>query len=190
VLVETVQAFRGRDPRFSEVGSAVDYVTGALFGVTALVLTVLFVALGMRFFRRDVLAHRPIVRAGIRFGVVSVNLSFAVGVLMSVTQGSTIGDGGDLLIAHALSIHGIQTIPVVAAAASSSNSAASRAPIVHAAGTGWLVTCVATLCHTLLARPPFELSLLNGVAVAGLLVWAASAATASLRWLHACRESG
>jgi hypothetical protein len=188
VLVESVQAFRGRDPRFSEVGGAVDSLTGSVFGVTALVLTVLFVVLGMRFFRRDVLAHRPIVRAGIRFGVVSVNLSFAVGVLMSVTQGSTIGDGGDLLIAHALSIHGIQAIPAVAVAASSSNPAASRSPIVRAAGAGWLITCVATLCHALVARPPLELSLLNVVAVAGLVVWAASAATASQRWRRARRE--
>jgi hypothetical protein len=80
----------------------------------------------MRFFRRDVLAHRPIVRAGIRFGVVSVNLSFAVGVLMSVTKGSTIGDDGDVLIAHALSIHGIQTIPAVAVLTSSAWGAKDR----------------------------------------------------------------
>ena len=143
-------------------------------------MTVLFVVLGMRFFRRDVLAHRPIVRAGIRFGVVSVNLSFAVGVLMSVTKGSTIGDDGDVLIAHALSIHGIQTIPAVAVLTSS----ASGAQTVHAAGTGWLVMCVATLCHALLARHPFEWSLLNAVAVAGLALWVASAATTSLRWLR------
>lgn len=182
VLVESVQAFRGRDPRFSEVGGAVDSVTGIVFGTTALVLTVLFFVLGMRFFRQDVLANRPIVRAGIRFGVVSVNLSFAVGVLMSVTNGSTIGDGGDVLLAHALSIHGIQTIPAVAVPASASSPAASRAPVVHAAGTGWLVACVATLCQALRARPPFEWSLLNVVAVAGLAVWAASAATALLRW--------
>jgi hypothetical protein len=44
--------------------------------------------------------------------------------------------------------------------------------------------CVATLCHALLARHPFEWSLLNAVAVAGLALWVASAATTSLRWLR------
>jgi hypothetical protein len=31
VLLESAQAFRGRDPRFSEVGGAVDSVTGSVF---------------------------------------------------------------------------------------------------------------------------------------------------------------
>ena len=91
LVLESVQAFRGIDPRFTEAGSGLDVVAGVVFGITAALNVVLFVVLGVRFFRSDVLADRPVLRLGIRYGVVAVAISFAVGVVMSVNSGRDIG---------------------------------------------------------------------------------------------------
>ena len=114
LVLEPLQAFRGLDPRFTEEGNEVDVVAGIVFGLTALFNTVLFVILGLRFFRSDVMADRATMRLGIRYGAVAVALSFAVGIVMSVNSGRHIGDDGNLLLSHGLGVHGIQAIPLVA----------------------------------------------------------------------------
>ena len=68
LVLEPLQAFRGLDPRFTEEGGQVDVVAGIVFGVTAAFNTVLFVILGLRFFRSDVMADRPTLRVGVRYG--------------------------------------------------------------------------------------------------------------------------
>ena len=114
LALESIQAFRGLDPRFTEEGERIDEIAGLIFGLTASSNTVLFVVLGLRFFRSDVLADRPVLRLGIRYGVTAVALSFAVGIVMSINSGRDIGDDGNLLLSHGLGVHGIQTIPAVA----------------------------------------------------------------------------
>jgi hypothetical protein len=108
LALESIQSFRGLDPRFNEVGDTIDVAAGILFGITAALNTVLFVIMGLRFFRADVLHHQPILRLGIRYGVIAVMISFAVGIGMSVISGREVGDTGNLLVAHALGVHGIQ----------------------------------------------------------------------------------
>ena len=46
LALESIQAFRGLDPRFTEEGNGVDVIAGVVFGFTALSNTVLFVLLG------------------------------------------------------------------------------------------------------------------------------------------------
>jgi hypothetical protein len=171
LVVEPLQAFRGLDPRFTEVGGAVDVVAGIVFGVTALLNTVLFVVLGLRFFRDDVLGDRPLLRAGIRYGVVAVWVSFAVGVVMSLVGGRLIGDAGDLMLTHALGVHGIQTVPLVALLIIWAGDSPHRALWLHAAGIGWLTACAATLINATLGDSPSHLSILMAVALAGLVTW-------------------
>jgi hypothetical protein len=179
LVVEPLQAFRGLDPRFTEVGGAVDVVTGIVFGVTALLNTVLFVVLGLRFFRDDVLGDRPLLRAGIRYGVVAVWVSFAVGVVMSVVGGRVIGDDGDLMLTHALGVHGIQTVPLIALLLIWAGGSAHRAAWLHAAGIGWLTACAATLLIATLGDSPSDLSILMVIAIAGLLAWLTAAGRAA-----------
>ena len=83
-VIEPLQSFRGLDPRFTEEGEPIDGIAGAFFGVTAALTIVLFVLLGVQFFRRGVLADRPVLRLGVRYGVVAVVISFGVGAIMSV----------------------------------------------------------------------------------------------------------
>jgi hypothetical protein len=171
LVMEPLQAFRGLDPRFTEVGGMVDVVAGIVFGVAALLNTVLFVVLGMRFFRDDVLGDRPLLRVGIRYGVVAVWVSFAVGVVMSLVGGRVIGDDGDLMLTHALGVHGIQAVPLVALLLIWAGDSLHRATWLHAAGIGWLTACAATLLNATLGFPPSDISILMVVAVAGLVTW-------------------
>jgi hypothetical protein len=180
LVLESVQAFRGLDPRFTEAGSQLDVVTGIIFGVTAALNTLLFVLLGLRFFRSDVLADRPVVRLGVRYGVAAVWISFAAGIVMSFNSGREVGDG-NLLLSHGLGVHGIQAIPAVALLV----AAARTAPVttwLNVAGIGWLAACSAALLQALLGDPPLEASLLTAVIVAGVTLWAVGAGQALLTW--------
>jgi hypothetical protein len=190
LVLEPLQAFRGLDPRFTEEGGPIDVVAGIIFGVTALLNTILFVLLGRRFFRADVLPDRPTLRLGIRYGVIAVWLSFAVGIVMSVNNGRHVGDAGNLLLSHALGVHGIQTLPVVAlvmtwAAAAPTATSWVRAGWVHAAGVGWFAACTAALVQAVLGRAPLEPSVLTLVIVVGLTVWVLSAGGALIAWHQA-----
>lgn len=72
LLLESLQAFRGLDPRFTEEGEATDVIAGIIFGATAGITAVLFVLLGYQFFRRGVLDDRPMLRLGIGYGAAAV----------------------------------------------------------------------------------------------------------------------
>jgi len=182
LVVEPVQAFRGLDPRFTQVGGVVDQIAGAVFGLTALVLTVAFVFLGLRFFRSDVLEDRPILRTGIRYGTVAVWMSFGVGIAMSVNAGRQVGDAGDLMLTHALGVHGIQAVPAVALLLIWATAVSRSSGWIHVAGAGWLAACTAALLQSLVGRPPLETSAFPVAMVAGLVVWAIVGGYARRSW--------
>jgi hypothetical protein len=182
LVLESLQAFRGVDPRFTEEGSQIDVVAGIIFGLTALSNTVLFVILGLRFFRSDVLADRPVLRLGVRYGAAAVGISFAIGIVMSINSGRHLGDDGNLLLSHALGVHGIQTIPVVALIVGATHTIPPSTTWLHTTGVGWLVACIAALIQAVVDQPPLGASLLTIVIVAGLLLWAAGASHALLTW--------
>jgi hypothetical protein len=186
LVLESIQSFRGLDPRFTEAGGSVDGALGIIFGFTALLNTVVFVLLGLRFFRADALADRPVLRIGIRYGVVAVWLSFGVGILMSVISGRDVGDEGNLLLSHGLGVHGIQTVPLVALVLAWSRMRLRRS-WVHVAGIGWLAACTAALVQALLGRPPLDASVLTMVIVVGLAIWVAAAGYAGISWIRATR---
>jgi hypothetical protein len=182
LAVESIQAFRGLDPRFTEEGSEVDGIAGIIFGLTAASNTILFFLLGLRFFRSDVLADRSVLRLGIRYGVAAVWISFAVGTVMSVSSGREIGDEGNLLLSHGLGVHGVQAIPVVAVVASAASTKPLATTWLHAAGIGWLAACTAALIQAFLGEPPLGASVFTALIVAGLALWAAGASQALLTW--------
>ena len=117
---------------------------------------------------------RPVLRLGIRYGFVAVMLSFGIGILMSITSGRSIGDAGDLLLAHALGVHGIQALPAVALVLVSFTAVHRAAGWVHLAGVGWLTASVAALGQALMGRPPLEVSPLTGLMVTGCVAWVAA----------------
>ena len=183
LVLESLQAFRGLDPRFSEAGGQLDEVAGGIFGLTAGLNTVLFLILGLRFFRSDVLRDRPTLRLGIRYGAAAVMLSFGVGIIMSVISGREVGAAGNLLLSHGLGVHAIQALPLLALLL---ERAAPRAMSwLHAAGIGWLTASTAAFAQALLGRPPLEMSVLTTLIVLGLMAWAAATGYSLLSWHQA-----
>lgn len=180
-VLEPLQAFRGLDPRFTEAGGAVDVVAGIVFGATAVLGTVLFVILGLRFFREDVLHGDQILRWGIRYGVVAVWISFGLGIVMSVVGGREFGEAGNLIPAHGLGAHGIQAIPIVALLLVWARVA--RSEWIHFAGMGWVLACAAAAFQALLGQAPFTPSLFTGLVVLGVVTWAVAGIFALRSWL-------
>jgi hypothetical protein len=188
-VLEPLQAFRGIDPRFTEAGNAADVVLGIFFGATALLLVVLFVIFALRFFRDDVLQDYPTLRLGIRYGVVAVALSFGIGISMTVIGGRVVGDDGNLLLAHALGVHGIQALPGVALLVVWAGAAPRTNSWLHIAGVAWLAASTAALVQAMLGRPPMEMSFLTTLIAAGLAVWAVAAARSVVSWVRAAEAA-
>ena len=137
--VETIQAFRGLDPRFSRVAGPVDLVVGYVFGGTAVMIAICFTGLGIKYFRA---IATPVVLA-VRYGVVAAWVAFGVGITMSVVQGRHLGEHGNLLFVHAAGFHGLQFIPAVALLHQwSSSDPWTTRRFVHVAGIAWLGACL------------------------------------------------
>jgi hypothetical protein len=185
LVLESLQAFRGLDPRFSEAGGQLDEVAGGIFGLTAGLNTVLFLILGLRFFRSDVLRNRPTLRLGIRYGAAAVMLSFGVGIIMSVISGREVGAAGNLLLSHGLGVHAIQALPLAALLLERVASTPRPTSWLHAAGIGWLIASTAAFVQALLGRPPLEKSVLTTLIVVGLMAWAAATGYSLLSWRQA-----
>jgi hypothetical protein len=186
-VLEPVQAWRGLDPRFTEAGSGLDVVLGIVFALTALFNTALFVLLGLRFFRADVLDRRPVLRLGIRYGVVAVFLSFAVGTVMIAIKGRVTGDEGNLMLAHGLGVHGLQTVPLVALVLAWACLERGPRVWVHTAGIGWLIACLGALGQAMVGELPTEPTKFVMLTVAGLGAWLAVAVYAIIAWRRSVR---
>jgi hypothetical protein len=189
LTLESLQALRGLDPRFTEAGGHIDVIAGIVFGFTAALNTVMFMVLGLRFFRSDVLADRPALRLGIRYGAAAVTLSFAVGILMSVNSGREFGQEGNLLVSHGLGAHGLQAIPMVALLVVVTGTTPRATRWLHAAGIGWLAACAVALAQALLGHAPLERSVLTTPVVVGLALWAAGASHTLLTWRQATHRT-
>ena len=174
IPIETVQAVRGLDPRFTVAGGTADQVAGALFGLTAVMVVILFAILARRFFRNDVLADNPPLRAAIRYGILAITFAFGTGLVMSALRTRFIADTGNLMPLHAVGFHGIQAVPLVALLAGASGLALSvRMRLTHVAGIAWLIMCIALLAQALSGESLLDV---KPAAIAGALalaVWAA-----------------
>ena len=181
--VETVQTFRGLDPRFSKVGTPWDQMIGGIFFLTAVSLLVLFIIMALRFFRRPGLSVDSTVLLAIKYGCVTTLGAFAAGVWMSVIGGRHTGPAGNILPLHALGFHGLQTVPVVALlllwAGAKSDDARKW---VHLTGVAWLAACAAVAWQTVAGRSVFEVTPATLVTAFVLAVWSGVALFAFWRW--------
>lgn len=167
--VETIQIFRGFDPRFSRVSTPLDQAIGGLFFLSAVGIFICFLALTLRFFFRS---PDPLVLA-LRYGSVAAIAAFLVGIVMSVVGAPRFGDEGNLLPLHATGFHGLQAVPLVALGmvwAKVEESRAKRA--VHAAGLLWFVVGAGIAWQSFSGRPVLEPSIPMGLAALALGGWA------------------
>jgi hypothetical protein len=164
--IETVQAFRGLDPRFTVAGTSTDQLLGGVFFLAALCIMVCFLVLAAKYFR----ASSTTFTVAVRYGTAASLVAFGVGIVMSVvTRGRTVPEAGNLLVLHAAGFHGLQTIPLVALFsvwAGASDMVARRR--VHVAGLAWLLTCLAVAWQSGSGRAIAEPSLASAVAAVAL----------------------
>jgi hypothetical protein len=182
--VETVQIFRGIDPRFSDAGSSSDQFFGILFGLAAVAQIVAFVILAVRFFR----IPASLAVLAIRYASGATMLAFVAGVWMSVIGGREVGEAGNLLPLHALGFHALQAIPLLAwlLERSSLPSPNSRR-LVHIAGAGWMAACLAVAWQTQAGRSIVDTTPATLAALAILLLWIGLSVAALVAW---CRTAG
>ncbi|MFD0697304.1 hypothetical protein ACFQZT_24835 [Paenibacillus sp. GCM10027628] len=170
--VETVQQFRGINPRFSRIGSVIDSVVGALFGLDSLLIIVVTVLLAIPFFRRRKANGRPLVVLGIRYAFLSTMAAFAAGLWMIAISSRYTGAAGNLIVLHGLGFHALQALPLLGwllEKARSGELIARR--LIHTGSTAWLISVLLVGLQTAFGRTVFELTALPLLAGIMLLVW-------------------
>ena len=167
--IETVQAFRGLDPRFSAVAGGPDQILGGVLFYDAVFIMVLFLVLAWRFLR----AETTLLRLAVRYAAAACSVSFGVGIWMSLFQGRMTGAQGNLLAIHAAGFHGLQAIPVVALLfvwGGARDGVARR--WVHVAGIAWGGFCTAILWQAAAGWGPLEVSPATVAALVFFSGWA------------------
>ena len=177
--IETVQAMRGLDPRFSRVGGPVDQALGGVFLLDAIFIMGLFARLAVKFFRAP---SAPLVVA-VRYGTLACFMAFGVGILMSAINGRYVGEG-NLLVLHAAGFHGLQAVPLVALLFRWGNADRSTSrPLVHLAGLSWCGGCLAIGWQSGSGAAVIEISAATVVTGICLLTFAVTAALAARAWM-------
>jgi hypothetical protein len=145
--IETIQAFRGLDPRFSRSAGPIDQLAGLFFFLAALGIMAGFIVLALKYFS----AEATPVRVAVRYGAMACMIGFITGIWMSlVTQGRSVPEAGNLLVVHAAGFHGIQLIPLLALMLEKSGKPHKAvAGHVHVAGVLWVGGCVALAWQSL-----------------------------------------
>ena len=181
-VIETMQAFRGLDPRFSRIAGTADQIAGGVFFLAAVGIMVCFIIVAMKYFR---LPPTP-VSVAVRYGAATCMLAFGVGILMSaVTEGRHVPEEGNLLFLHAAGFHGLQTIPLLALLlrwANVPDVVAMRQ--VHVAGFAWLGACAAIALQSFSGQTLLEVS--TGTVAAGvfLLTWLLAFSASAAAWVR------
>lgn len=137
---ETVQNFRGVNPRFVTDGSAFDQTVGSVFAFVAMLLIVFYLFMGVRFFLPRASRARPEMTLGIRYALIAVVVSFAAGIWISANQGRYTGAEGNIIWLHGLGFHALQAVPFVAWLTERSSLASPvRRRLVHLSGIAFLL---------------------------------------------------
>lgn len=180
--VETIQVFRGLDPRFSRVGTPFDQILGGVFFLSAIAIMICFCALCFRFFFRSTSGEDGPLVLALRYGTAASMLGFGIGIAMSAFGGPGYGGGGNLLPLHAVGFHGLQAVPLVALLGRwGGQEAGAVRSAVHVAGLAWLGLCLGVAAQSFGGRSVLEPSLATGAAFFALLLWGSILARA-LTW--------
>ncbi len=172
--VETVQHFRGINPRYTQVGTIADSIFGYLFGLESLVIIVFTVLVAIPFFRNGRPEMRPLLVLGIRYAFVSTMVAFAGGLWMITLMGRYIGDAGNLIVFHGLGLHAMQALPLLGwllERASTDGKIARR--WIHVGSIAWTMSILLVSIQTGLGQTVFELTVLPALTGVMLIVWLA-----------------
>jgi hypothetical protein len=181
--IETIQQFRGIDPRFSQA-EPVSQIFGAFFFASAMGVMVLAIALAVRAFEVPAAGPQGMLVIAARWAGVSMVMGFLAGFWLSGNQGRLVGEAGNLLPLHAAGFHAVQAVPLVALMLAWSRLQVETARRwVHVAGAAWAAACMAIWWQTALGRAVTDLATAAGVVAVMLLgLWALSALRALVAW--------
>jgi hypothetical protein len=158
---ETIQNFRGVNPRFVDSDSIFDQTAGNIFTFVALFLVLFYVYLGIQFFRAKAYKIRPVIALSVRYAMIAVVISFASGIWISANQGRYTGAEGNIIWLHGLGFHALQAVPLVALLAERIYTKVSvRHALIHITGTSYLLGLVAIGGQTMNGHSILEWSLL------------------------------
>lgn len=190
-FAETVQNFRGVNPRFVKGGTHFDAMVGSIFAFVALLLILSYLFLAVQYFRRKAYALQPELVLGIRYAMVAIMLSFAAGIWISLNMGRTVGLHGNIIWLHGLGFHALQAMPIVAwLAKRTSLTAKARSGLIHTAGIAYVLGLLALGWQTYLGRPVFEWSTLPFVVLGCFLISLAAGVQALRKAWPPARTSG
>lgn len=171
-LIETLQNFRGFNPRFSKAGGPVDTLAGALFGVVSLSFVISGILLTIQFLRMKAPLSRPVLINGIRYALLSVFIANLAGLIMMSLQGRFIGAGGNYIVLHGIGLHSLQTLLLPAWLLEHSNLGSGKQRLLlHTGCIAWLLAILVIAVQTSLGRSMFEISLFPILALLCLIVW-------------------
>jgi hypothetical protein len=180
--IETVQQFRGIDPRFSRA-EPVSQIFGVLFFLSALGITTLSVALAARALEARTTGRRGLLVLAARWAGASMLIGFLAGIWLSANQGRFIGEAGNLLPLHAVGFHAAQAIPLVACLLAWSTIPVTPARRwVNIAGAAWAAACVAIWWQTALGRAVTDFTGAGATAMMFLGVWTLAALRGVVAW--------
>ncbi|WP_062049041.1 hypothetical protein [Bacillus sp. JCM 19034] len=174
--IETIQNFRGINPRFSQAGSLVDGIAGIVFGIVSLSLVVLIIILTIQFFRLRPPHERPLLMLGIRYAFVSAIMANAAGLWMIILQSRFTGDAGNIIVLHGIGFHALQTLilPALLIETAPVHDQFKRR-LLHVGSIAWTIMILLIGIQTGLGRDVFELSLLPILGSVFLIVWVVTA---------------
>jgi hypothetical protein len=178
--IETIQHFRGINPRFTRTGSVTDMIAGSLFGIDSLLIVIVTALLAISFFHKRQSNERPLLVLGIRYAFLSTMIAFAAGIWMIVLQSRYTGPSGNLIVLHGLGFHALQALPLLGWLPERRNTDVKRARwLIHTGSIAWMISIILIGLQTALGRTAFELTALPLLACAILLVWLATAVLAT-----------
>ena len=170
--IETIQNFRGINPRFSREGTVVDIGVGMLFGVVSLVLVTLAIVLMIQFFRMKPPYERPLLILGIRYAFLSVFAANMAGIWMILLQDRLTQAGGNIIVLHGIGFHALQTLILPAWLLEKVHVRAGlKKWLIHSGSIAWMLSILLIGIQTALGQPVFELTLLPILAGLLLLIW-------------------
>ncbi|MGG1658573.1 hypothetical protein [Brevibacillus sp. NRS-1366] len=168
---ETMQNFRGVDPRFVKNGTPFDVAVGSIFTFVALLLVLFYVLFAASFFRRKAYLQSPELVVGIRYAMIAIMLSFTAGVWISFNQGRFVGLQGNIIWLHGLGFHALQAVPFVAwLSTRKRHLSLGYKRLIHVSGIAYLLGLVAVGWQTFLGHAILEWSVLPLLATCCFLI--------------------
>lgn len=158
-FAETVQHFRGVDPRYVTYATPFNVAVSSIFIIVAMLLVVVYVFLAVSYFRRKTCLLHPELVLGIRYAMIATMISFSAGIWISFNGGTSVGMHGNIIWLHGIGFHALQVMPIVAwMTQHSSLSARSRRTRIHIAGIAYLLGLIAVGWQTYLGNPVVQWS--------------------------------